>query len=108
MMRLETLVKKSLLSLAIVLAPAYSAYGDYRFISPGINMGYTYGQHGGFTGGFEVSYIVWYQNTAHAAVLVADLQERMAKYHLGYQISHLVGIELGPSLVLKNDKKQDF
>lgn len=97
-----------LLLCLIIMAMASSAVGDVRFISPGVKLGYTFGKQGGFTGGFEVSYIVWYKNTAHAAVLVVDLQEKMAKYHIGYQISHVAGIELGPTLVLRTDRKPDF
>jgi hypothetical protein len=100
---------KALLLLGLVAsALASPAAGDYRFISPGVKLGYTFGKQGGFTGGFEVSYIVWYKNTAHAAVLVVDLQEKMAKYHVGYQISSFAGIELGPTLVLKTDGKPDL
>ncbi len=79
------------------------AYADDRFISPGIKFGYTFGEGGGVTVGAEVSYIVWYNNLAHAVVLNLDIcgnedKLKFNKMHLGYQISRGVGVEAGPTM----------
>lgn len=84
-----------------VLACEVSA--DERFISPGIKIGYNFGKAGGLTVGAEVSYIVWYNNLAHAVVINSDIcgnedKLKFNKIHLGYQISRGIGVECGPTI----------
>jgi len=80
---------------------------DERFISPGIKFGYTFGENGGITIGAEVSYIIWYKHAANAVVLNFDIcgnedKLQFTKLHLGYQVSSVVGIEAGPTIIWKD------
>lgn len=80
------------------------ANADDRFISPGIKFGYTFGEGGGITIGAEVSYIIWYKHAANAVVLNYDIcgnedKLQFNKLHLGYQVSSVVGIEAGPTII---------
>ncbi|HAD80948.1 MAG: hypothetical protein A2509_12425 [Candidatus Edwardsbacteria bacterium RIFOXYD12_FULL_50_11] len=89
--------------LIMIIFANRGAADEGRYISPGIKFGYTFGEGGGVTVGAEVSYIVWYNNLAHAAVLNLDIcgnedKLKFNKIHLGYQISRGVGIEAGPTM----------
>ena len=102
---MSDMVKNRRLWLMLVLSLlAGTSSADERFISPGIKLGYTFGQGGGFTTGIEVSYIVWRNELPMAVVLNIDLcgrEEKLEyqKIHLGWQISHVVGIEAGPTII---------
>jgi hypothetical protein len=80
----------------------------HYFLSPGIKIGYTLGESGGFTYGFEVSYVITGQNNldpAYGFVLDYDWFGKSRKLHLGVEfMRQLGGIDIGPTLVWTNEQ----
>jgi hypothetical protein len=80
---------------------------DSAIVSPGVKLGYTFGEEGGFTFGIELSVLVRTGPSlsvvlAHGPVL--DLSwtwDGIFVLHAGYELASVVlGVEAGPSLVV--------
>lgn len=85
-----------------------------NYINPGLKLGYQLGDNSGFTNGFiygfEISFtkeINSNNNSSYGAVFNLDYCKGLTKIHIGAQISSLFGIEVGPTLLIK-DKFTEF
>ncbi len=78
------------------------------YINPGIKLGYAFGDNGGFVFGLEIS-IVEHSGSdfVYGFVLSFDHINDAAIFHAGFEATGawLIGIEVGPSFMLKNGEK---
>ena len=102
----------SLVAVVLAAAPAPARaldnpFPDSAIVSPGVKLGYTFGEEGGFTFGVELSVLVRTGPSlsvvlAHGPVL--DLSwtwDGIFVLHAGYELASVVlGVEAGPSLVV--------
>lgn len=77
------------------------------FLNIGIKLGYTLGNNGGFTYGFEVSYTKFYTPCIVGTVFDIDFLEKMTKYHLGLEATSIItaGLCIGPTLIVEEGTK---
>jgi hypothetical protein len=79
------------------------------FFSPGIKLGYAFGENGGFAFGFEGSYIVtgnYGDDPIYGVVLDYDWSGEIEKFHIGIEyIRHLAGVDLGPTIAWKDGNR---
>jgi len=79
----------------------------FYFINPGAKVGYAFGENGGFTYGFELSYVrtgpTWIEGK-YGVVLNVDRLNELIKYHIGVEYigGAIMGGELGPSIIVRN------
>ena len=85
-------------------------------LSPGIKLGYAFGENGGFVFGFETSLVIDYdsslENTNYGFVLSYEILNNEKRVHVGVELnigefSPLFGMEFGPTFVL-NEKKRNI
>ena len=83
--------------------------------SPGIKLGYAFGNNGGFIYGFEATLVVDYRNQSpnyrYGIVTSIEVLNGERRLHFGGQINFsgyytLFGIELGPTFIIDGDKKK--
>jgi len=103
----QHIVKPSYIFLALLLwlfssQPAASQ-GTSTYINPGLKLGYTFGENGGFTAGIEISYTWANTNLAWGVLSSADWCNGLLKIHLGLEAARGVGISIGPSITKKID-----
>ncbi len=92
------------------------AQNTTTFLSPGVKLGYTFGDNGGFTYGFEVSF-VWMDRSVHnignsmGPVFDIDFWPGATRLHLGLELvkyDNRSGIAsgacFGPSIVFKESQ----
>jgi hypothetical protein len=98
-----------LLFVYIILNTENSKSQITNYISPGLKLGYQLGDNSGFTNGFiygfEISYtkeINFKNNSSYGVVFNLDYCKGLTKIHIGGQISSVFGIEIGPTLLLKD------
>ena len=98
---MSTLLKFfTVVSLAVSMGPSVARCDDHRFLSPGVKLGYTFGPSGGFTYGFEVSYVVWSkEDYIYGLVIDWDRCGKRTKLHIGGEIGIIAGIDVGPTLI---------
>jgi hypothetical protein len=82
------------------------------WFNPGVKCGYTFGDNGGFTWGYEMS--ITYQQTRTfgyknypyyiGVVLDIDFCKDMTKIHLGAELASLAGLCIGPTWITENGK----
>lgn len=100
-------------SCCIALASARGAEEARYFISPGIKLGYTFGDPSGFTFGWEVSFFrtfTWHEDNKDEGfigiALDIDWCKSITKVHVGFEGSHrLLGACLGPTLVVRDEER---
>jgi len=81
-----------------------TSQGTSTYINPGIKLGYTFGENGGFTAGVEISYTWVNENLSFGIVTSADVCKKLLKFHLGTEASTRgIGVCVGPSLTKNND-----
>jgi len=99
----------------IGFATLIHAQNATTFLNPGIKLGYTFGDNGGFTYGAEISY-VWMIRPEHSSgagasigpVLDIDFLPRMSRIHLGIETAYAVGglvavgVCGGPTILFKD------
>ncbi len=97
-------IAAAILLFAFIPARAQETWHDY--VNPGIKLGYTFGEGGGFTWGVELSYTLTdLEYSSHGVVLDLDFTPTFTKLHVGGQISYLfVGGEIGPTLLFDRTK----
>lgn len=93
-----------LLIYGIHIAKAHPS-DNVSFISAGFKLGYVFGDHGGFVWGIEVSYVNWVVPMVGVGpTLNVDYFNKTLKIHLNAEAVTLVGIAIGPTLLLNNKK----
>jgi len=83
------------------------------FISPGIKLGYRFGQDGGLTFGFEMSYIIWAKDELYKPIygVVIGLDNFYGKndFHFGVEVATpYFGVEVGPTISGRYDYDLGF
>ncbi len=77
-----------------------SCESELIFVCPGLKIGYTFGNQGGFTLGYEVSIVIVSLTTdsRYGIVYDYDIFRDNAKYHIGLEYMYRVGgIDIGPT-----------
>jgi hypothetical protein len=80
----------------------------YYFYSPGVRLGYQFGDNGGFVYGFEFSIVKTesYYPTLGGKLSI-DFCKGNTKLHLGGLVAYIAGIDIGPTIYF-SDKKTNF
>lgn len=81
-----------------------AAEPDY-FFSPGLKIGYQFGEYGGFVFGFDFSVmrtVDYFPNVG--AVFSFEKCNGSTKLHLGAQTAHIVGLDIGPTIHITENK----
>jgi hypothetical protein len=78
------------------------------FVNPGLKIGYTFGDIGGFTYGAELTVTAGVKKEGgvsffYGVVANLDFCRERIKFHIGGQCSYVGGIEIGPSWIWKAD-----
>jgi hypothetical protein len=97
---------KLLIIVFLLNCATLSANDNISFLSPGIKLGYVFGNNGGFVIGFELSYVYWSQMVAVGPVFNIDSFNGTIKLHFGLEALSIVGVDLGPTLVIKNGQSR--
>ena len=89
----------------LILAIMISSKGiaqDRWFINPGFKLGYAFGENGGFISGFEIS-VTNYPDARRpilGACVSLEQTNSITLVHCALEASGLVGISLGPTMVV--------
>ena len=84
-------------------------------LSPGIKLGYAFGENGGFVFGVETSLVIDYDHslmsTNYGFVLSYEILNNEKRVHVGVELnigefSPLFGMEFGPTFVFKEKKSR--
>lgn len=94
--------------LMVVQSPKVYAGDPQIYINPGIKLGYTFGDDGGFTYGFELSITTNFKNQQtsnwYGVVVDVDFCKDWTRLHTGIEASSIgVGCDVGPSFLFRND-----
>ncbi len=82
--------------LFILLGLAASASAQ-TFISPGVKIGYVFGEKGGLVTGVELSVVKWTTGSYRGIVLALDAINDVTSYHIGAELGQgPVGVCIGP------------
>ncbi len=112
-MKIKLLVPLMFMSV-LQFSETFAQINNRYFLNPGIKLGYTFGDHGGFTYGLEISYVqISGYNLAGLSVgpvFNIDFFDGMTRIHLGVegtlgQTAAGAGLFAGPTLILKDGKK---
>jgi hypothetical protein len=79
------------------------------FISPGLKFGYSFGKNGGFIFGLEVSIVLHSEDSfIYGAVVSIEHIKNAFILHAGLETTTpwIIGIEVGPSLLLQNGRNK--
>ena len=100
-------MKLIIISILLFVNLGYSQPPDnFYFFNPGIKLGYTFGQNGGFSYGFEMSFIKTGDKLIepkYGVVVGIDRVNDVAKYHFGLQyLGGIIGGEVGPSIIVRD------
>jgi hypothetical protein len=100
-----------LLGAFFALAAPAKAQRTIFILSPGIKLGYTFGDPGGFTFGAEVSYVKMINTRsepilpygfAYGPVINFDRFNRVTRIHVCMEVVMGVGLCIGPTLVIQS------
>lgn len=93
------------LTLATVPSAAFSQFGErVDYFSPGLRIGYRFGDNGGFVVGAEVSVTRWWIGAFVGGVASVDYCNHTFSTHLGAEAgTWIVGFTIGPAVGFKND-----
>lgn len=87
---------------------------DKIIVSPGVKLGYAFGEKGGFVLGFEISIVrdpgSYTSNNIYGAVLSFERMKSEYRFHIGAQMNFskyegawkLLGLEIGPTYILRD------
>ncbi len=106
---MKTLFATALVVLMTMVHSPKAYSGDaWVFINPGFKLGYTFGEQGGFTYGFELSVttdIIKNQSGGRIGVVFdVDACKDWTRIHTGIEASAvIVGCDIGPSFLFRND-----
>jgi len=97
-------------SLLIFVSLQNISFSQETFINPGVKLGYQFGENGGFSLGFEISFTFLAKDGAIYGVLFdLDKFQRSWYYHFGLEFAtHFVGVEIGPTLWGGNNSDWGF
>lgn len=102
-------MRKYSVLILILLSTSYSQIQHHYYFSPGIKLGYTFGENGGFAFGFEVSFTVtgdYGDDPIYGVVFDYDWSGEIDKFHIGVEYFHyLGGIDIGPTIAWKDGQK---
>jgi hypothetical protein len=109
-------MKRSLAVLLLLVASELVAWArdpDPWFISPGIKLGYAFGEKGGFSFGWEVSVFTWTRwdpdgsrDGVVGVVFDMDRCRSTTKFHIGIEGSQrLVGVSIGPTFITQDQER---
>ncbi len=74
------------------------------YLSPGIKIGYRFGDNGGFVVGAEVSVTRWWTGAFVGGVASVDYCNKIFSTHLAVEAgTWIVGFTIGPALGIRND-----
>ena len=93
-----------LLAIAFATVCCYQGLSGQVVLNPGLKLGYTFGETGGFTWGFEVS-ITGGDGPWYGGVVDIDFCKERTKLHVGFQGSMVVGASIGPAWIWENEEK---
>lgn len=92
-------------SWVLIVSLCYSQSGPPKhnyFLNPGMKLGYAFGENGGFTYGFELSFVVTSRDSKHPSrgiTLNYDFISKGSRVHLGFEyLSPFIGIDVGPTM----------
>ena len=77
----------------------------YYFFSPGVKLGYQFGENGGTVFGLELSVmrtVDYFPNVGIVANI--DFCKGNTKLHLGAQTAHIIGLDIGPTVYFTENK----
>ena len=98
---------KAFVFLIILSSVAQAANDSYTFFNPGIKIGYTFGQNGGFTYGIEISVVVFSHKVLEPRsgfVFDYDRVGGMNRLHFGVEYMFAVfGADFGPTVGWKDN-----
>ncbi len=106
---MKTLIASALVFLMILACTSkVQAYEGQVYLNPGLKFGYTFGDQGGFTYGFEVSITTNFKNQEIAVwsgvVVDVDFCKDWTRLHTGIEASAIgFGFDVGPSFLFRND-----
>lgn len=85
-------------------------HGQTRlYVSPGIKMGYAFGKDGGFTFGYELSFVVvprGSDDSRYGLVIDYDWPKNAKRLHIGLEyIYRYTGVDVGPSFIWEEGKQ---
>ena len=93
----------------IILNTTSGQTQHHYFFSPGIKLGYTFGENGGFAFGFEGSFTVtgdYGDDPIYGVVFDYDWSGEINKTHIGFEYYRwLGGIDIGPTIAWKNGQR---
>lgn len=103
--------------IAIILSTFYSIQAqDFVFFTGGLKFGYSFGENGGFTYGFEISTVACtFDESVYGAALSYDITGELHKVHFGLEAAlaplkrgfNFWGFEAGPTYAW-NDSEDFF
>ena len=93
------------LFLLILLIDSHGIAQDDWFVSPGVKLGYVFGQGGGFIMGAEVSVtrIPEFGGPIWGAFVSIEKTKKATIAHIGIEASGLIGLSLGPSFIASEE-----
>lgn len=93
----------------IIFNFAYGQNQHHYFFSPGIKLGYAFGENGGFAFGLEGSFTVtgdYGDDPIYGIVFDYDWSGEVTKIHIGFEyIRHWGGVDIGPTIAWKNGQR---
>lgn len=105
---MKTLFATLVALMMLACTPTIYARDPQVYLNPGLKFGYTFGDHGGFTYGFEVSVTTNFKNQETAVwygvVVDVDFCKDWTRLHTGIEASAIgFGFDVGPSFLFRND-----
>ena len=91
---------------ALVMSCHCHQLSSQTVVSPGMKLGHTFGENGGFTWGFEVSITSFTHPPYYGGVVDIDFCKERTKLHIGFQASLIAGASIGPTWIWE-DRQQD-
>jgi len=95
--------------LILLLLNTTSSLTQHHYIfSPGIKLGYAFGENGGFAFGFEGSFMItgeYGDDPIYGIVFDYDWGGEINKFHIGFEyIRYLGGLDIGPTIAWKDEQ----
>ena len=102
-------MKKILISVLFVISIPFSYQTLFaqssQWLNPGIKLGYTFGAHGGFIWGLEVSYTFVNKSFFWGPLIDVDFCKDRVKTHVGIEgFFLLAGVDIGPTWISEKGK----
>lgn len=83
--------------LLFILSGLTASASSQTFISPGVKVGYLFGDKGGLVTGIEISVVKWADGNYRGVVFDVDALNDITSYHVGAEFGQkLGGVSIGP------------